>query len=694
MNRSPVSRNLGTIVRSTLALALLCALHPVHAANASGAGTEGSDTNADANADANYDPFSELEGTDDAGDRPPAYQDRIIAPEKLERLPAEEDDTDAGLPRAFHIDLIAHSTRFANERSDELGVGVGGFWDTESLGTLSVDALLFRSDGARDGNRWRGTATLWQRGLQMPGGWTVNNGLGVLNTPMPDTLREQYRFFLPSVPVLGVSTEWRRSGNRSIWTAAVGRGGGYGGTRLSGFESGDGNVATVGAQWAWSDRWTGAVSALATDGRVVPESQGLPAFQTSRSQAVVFGNRWQGAHDSVSANLQTSHSDRGAASGLWVDARSERGRLVHRYGLFYLEPDLVWGAWPINNDVRGGYYRVEFNRARWSANVGVDRIASISGKGFDGWYGNAYARYQASSRLGYGGGLSARDNSASGEHDRAQALQLFADLQSYAGQTRLQFDTSRDSRSDGSWQVLVDHALRLHEGSRLSLSAGYGRIADDDGRATRTLTLASYGGIDLTDTLSINGTVRWTRSRGDQDAHGLDMNLGWQWRIAPRWSLLGNIADNRGSRRSPFLLDPLTNQAIPGTQPHDRSAFVTLRYDFSAGRRQGVLGGPPNAATGRISGSLFLDENNDGVRSATEQPAANVTLVLDGMYTVRTDDLGRFQFGRVAVGEHQLTVVPDNLPLPWSIGEERASRMVKVEVRQDTVVDIAASRQR
>ena len=694
MSRRQASRNVGSIVRNTLALALLCILHPACAANASASAAEGTGNNTDANVDANYDPFSEFEDNDDAGDRPPAYVDRIIAPEKLETLPAEDESVESGLPRAFHVDLIAHTTHFANERSDEFGVGFGGFWDTDALGTLSADALLFRSDRARDGNRWRGTATLWQRGLQMPGGWTVNNGLGVLNTPMPDALREQYRFFLPSVPVLGVSSEWRRNGTHTIWTAAVGRGGGYGGTRLSGFESGDGSVATVGAQWAWSDQWTGAVSALATDGRIVPQSQGLPAFQTSRSQAVVLTNRWQGGHDSVTANVQTSHTDHGSASGLWLDARSDRGRMTHRYGLFYLEPDLAWGAWPINNDVRGGYYRVEFNRARWSANLGIDRISSISGHGFDGWYGNAYARYQSSSRLGYGGGLSARDNRSNGRHDRAEALQLFADLQSNLGQTRFQFDTSRDSRSDGSWQLLVDHALRLREGSRLSLSAGYGAIADDNGRATRTLTLASYGGVDLTDNFTVNGTIRWTRSNGAEDAHGLDMNLGWQWRIASRWSLLGNITDNRGSRRSPFLLDPLTNQPIPGSQPHDRSAFITLRYDFSAGRRQGVLGGPPNAATGRISGSLFLDENNDGVRSATEQAAANVTLVLDGMYTVRTDDLGRFRFDRVAVGEHQLTVVPDNLPLPWSISEERAARVVKVEVRQDTVVDIAASRQR
>ena len=56
--------------------------------------------------------------------------------------------------------------------------------------------------------------------------------------------------------------------------------------------------------------------------------------------------------------------------GAWLDGRSARGAYVHRYGLFNLQPDLAWGAWPIANDARGGYYRVDYQRARWSWNAG------------------------------------------------------------------------------------------------------------------------------------------------------------------------------------------------------------------------------------------------------------------------------------------------------------------------------------
>jgi hypothetical protein len=695
MNRMREATTDCCLAPGLLALAVVLALA---SAQSLAAGASGADANGGTSYDPAYDPFTEL-GAPPANDEDPAdaYRDRIIAPERLASLPVDEDDEDTllGPPRAAHIELIAHRTRFGGERSVELGAGFGGFWDTDQLGTISADALVFRSDRKRDGgDRWRGSATLWQRGLAMPGGWSVNNGLGVLNTPMPALLREQYRFFLPSVPMLGASSEWQQRARGLQLQAAIGRGGSYNGARLSGFESGDGSVATVGAQWSWSKQWTGAASLLATDGRIVPDDQGLPEFQNGRTTALLFGNRWQGAHDSIGVNLQASDTDTAQAAGVWVDARAERGRFTHRYGAFYLEPELAWGAWPINNDVRGGYYRLDFSRARWSWNAGIDRIDSISGTSFDGWYGNSFLRYQASSRLGFGGGLTARDSLGGAQDDSAQTLQLFLDTQSRWGQTRLQYDRAHAARSADSWQVLVDHALRMREGSRLSVSAGVGELANGQSRASRTQSLAAYGGFDLTDDFSLDGTIRWSRSQDGDASQGLDLNLGWRWRIASRWTLLGNLSESRGSRRSPFALDPLTNQPVFETLPHDRAIYMSLRYDYSAGRARPVLGGPPNAATGRIAGSVFLDDNGDGVRSASEQPVANITITLDDRYSVRTDDQGRFVFERVAVGVHTLEAVADNLPLPWSIDEVSARRTLQVEVRGEASVDIGAQRPR
>lgn len=686
--RRPMVRHSRRFARRALTLALAACVASTHAGAATPADAEDA-----------YDPFA-------AFDPPPqstgaeTYRDRIIAPESLEPLPDDDDDdSSAGPRRALHVEAIAHRSRFGGEDTLEFGAAFGGYWDTADLGTLSLDALAFRVDrdraayGRDDGARWRGTATLWQRGLDLPGGWRVDNGLGVLNTPMPALLRDQYRFLLPSVPMLGASSEWRQRARGLSLHGAVGRGGVYSGARLSGFESGDGAVGTVGAEWRWNAQWSGAATLLATDGRIVPDRQGLPAFQNVATRALLIGQRWQGARDQITLNLQASDGDGdiGGATGAWLDGRSARGAYVHRYGLFNLQPDLAWGAWPIANDARGGYYRVDYQRARWSWNVGIDRIGSISGDGFDGWYGSAHARYQSSPRLSYGGNLSARRGR--GDAD-AEALQAFVDLRTRGGDTRLQFDAAQDASGGDSWQVLADHALRLREGWRLSLSAGVGELANGGFRPARTTTLAAYGGFDIGTDLTIDGTARWTRSDGDAGARGLDLSLGWRWRIAPRWSLLGNLSENRGSRRSPFALDPLTNQPVFETLPHDRSLQISLRYDHAAGRAAQVLGGAPDAATGRVAGSIFLDDNDDGVRNAAERPVAGITLVLDGRYTLRTDDQGRFAFDRVAVGTHTLEVLADNLPLPWSLDPAQARRSVQVEVRDRNEIEIPAQRPR
>jgi hypothetical protein len=674
------------IAPTTLALALMLVIGDTAAANLDfGPGP-------DAN---NYDPFAGFAEPGTQSDDTPVYRDRIIDADALAPLPIDEDDdTLDGPPRAVHVEALAHRARISGEHITEVGLAAGGFWETAEFGTLSAEALLFRGDGSQRNAdpRWHGSATLWQRGLALQGGWSLDNGIGVLNTPMPSLLREQYRFFLPSVPMLGASTEWQQRGRGLQFQAAAGRGGAYSGARLSGFEYGNGTVATVGAQWRWSPQTSGAASLLITDGRIVPDDRGLPAFQNTATRALLLVQQWQGARDSVMLNVLGSDSDAGGAGGAWIDARANRGNSTHRYGAFQLGRDLAWGAWPINNDVRGAYYRIDYRRARWSWNTGIDRIESISGAGFDGWYGNGFLRYQASPRIGYGGGVSARDGSS--RNSSAQTLQLYLDTQSRWGQTRLQYDTAHDATGSNSWQVLADHSLRLREGWRLSLSAGLGELANGAARPGRSTSLAAYGGFDLTDNLSIDGTTRWTRGGGDADARGLDLNLGARWRIAPRWSVLGSISENRGNRRSPFVLDPLTNQPIFDNLPNDRTVQLSLRYEYSGGRSRPVLGGPANAATGRIAGSVFLDDNGDGVRSASELPAANVTITLDDRYTVRTDDQGRFVFDRVAVGAHTINVISDNLPLPWFIDETRARQNILVDVRADTPVDIGAERSR
>lgn len=622
------------------------------------------------------------------------YRDRIIAPQSLAPLPPddeESEDTD-GLPRSIRLELNVAQTERGDDTFGEQGISGGGFWETPAWGSFSLDSTLFHSNRERfeDDGGWGGAATLWQRNLFVDGGWRLDNGLGVINTPSLDLQRNQYRFFLPTVPFAGVSTQWTQDEHGTVVYGAAGRAGLYNGTRVVGFDLADGYVASFGSQWRWAPGWTGAASYLRTQGRITPDDRGEAVFVDDQTQAVHLATQWEGQRDAVQLNVLGSDTEHGAAQGMWIDASARRGRYRHNYGAFSLDPELVWGALPINNDIRGGYYRIAYQFARWSWNAGIDDIRSISGDGFDGQYGTGFVRYQASSTFGYGGSLSVRHTS-----ENTYAMQLFADKSTHWGQTRLQFDHADGGNQGGdSWLASIDQALPMREGTRLSASLAYGELSYSGESPTATTTAAFYGGRDLTDTISIDGTARWTYGNGPSALRGLDLNLSANWRIRPRWSLAAAFYQSQGSQRSPFILDPLVTDTPFISLPRDRSVFLTLRYERQAGRSMAVLGGAPGTAVGGIVGSVFLDDNNDGVRAASEQPAANITIVLDGRYSVRTDSNGQYEFPRVAVGSHRITVLPDNLPLPWFMEDSTAQQPIEVRVRQITRLDVPAGRQR
>ncbi len=138
-------------------------------------------------------------------------------------------------------------------------------------------------------------------------------------------------------------------------------------------------------------------------------------------------------------------------------------------------------------------------------------------------------------------------------------------------------------------------------------------------------------------------------------------------------------------------LSPPVATPIPAVE--ERGVFLTFRYRRASGSHFAPLGGAPGAGSGEIAGSVFLDANNNGRSDAGEAGVPNVTVVLDGRFSVQTDASGRFAFPVVATGHHVITVIPDNLPLPWTLVNEGRAE-VGVTTRDRTEINIAAQRAR
>ena len=141
------------------------------------------------------------------------------------------------------------------------------------------------------------------------------------------------------------------------------------------------------------------------------------------------------------------------------------------------------------------------------------------------------------------------------------------------------------------------------------------------------------------------------------------------------------------------LESPLVVPEITRTRPSDRGFFITLRYGSNAGSPVIPLGGVPGSGSGRIEGSVFLDANGNWLRDGNESGAANILIVLDGKFSTRTNAIGSFEFASVVSGQHALTVLQDDVPLPWSLDTDRKVNTT-VSTRRITRIDIGAKRTR
>src|SRR5580700_7459529 len=189
---------------------------------------------------------------------PVPYHDHYIAGGTLAPdLSADSIPTSAstGLARSLQVDAVASvltSTQAGSQPTEiEDGLIVRSRWDTAAYGAWSLDASA-RTGGSGLGpsaSGQGGVFTLRQRAMPFDGGWQADNSLGDINSPDISLARLQTRFYLPTTPIQGLSTEWRGPDGLQI-VAGGGEPGLYDGIEVPDFRTLGGTTATAGAQWA------------------------------------------------------------------------------------------------------------------------------------------------------------------------------------------------------------------------------------------------------------------------------------------------------------------------------------------------------------------------------------------------------------------------------------------------------------
>lgn len=609
------------------------------------------------------------------------YQDKLL---DLSDAQSQEDfssDNAAydpnGWARGWHAEAFGGALELNQVRQYERGVAFGAFIDTPNYGafSLSGSARLRPSESV---------FSLWQRELPFDQHWTATNGLGMISSSSIDLAREQYRFAVPTFPIAGFATTWRQD-ERFQLHASFGQPGVNRGIRLAGFEGLPGRIATLGAQWSIASQWRAGLQLADADN---VDTTGDDFAGTKRANRSAYSAlAWESGESQLQANVLANQEEKQdhPRLGFWLDGVTRGGALRHTYGAFRLEPELRWGYTSVASDLWGGYYRLNRRGQRWNWDAGVDFVDSVTRKGTHGLLLTGSNRYQFNQAIGLGGGATIRYTDP-----YEWAVFGFIDRQYRDATTRFQVDVAGRESGGRGMQLQLEHNWPMPVSTRFSTALLTSYEQQTAGGHAQRIGVSILGGGEFTDKLSIDSNLRWHQSSGSVRDTERYIDLSLTWRPSKRWSLVGTYFDNRNNGSGFFTIEPLIPTATEFSN-RNRALFLSLRFEDRAGTPVAPLGGNNRSGAGTINGEIFLDGNNDGRRNANEDGAAQVTVLLDGRFSTQTDASGKFNFPFVASGKHVISVVADNLPLPWLL-EQEGRQKITVNTRSVTNVSVAATK--
>lgn len=657
------------------------------------------------------------------------YADRIIEgapalPELADEGPTAVDAD--GLPRVLRVESRLLSS--SNERGSQLSgaLGLRGRVDTENHGAFSLDASTrWLERTALPGRDTETSFSLYQTAMPFGGGWSASQGLGVIQTLSLPLAAQQASYFVPSRLVRGASTQWRNEAQGLTWQFSGGRSGAFAAAGQGGFAAAGSRVAALGfemqavpgeasplpAGWRY-----GAMLSSASGERAAGTPGGAGGAAEVAGVGVFHSLRWESARAFVHGNLiaddPTSPPTSGGAGardshlGGWLDAALQSGEVTHRWGLHHLAADMGWQGIALGGNSAGGYYRwARFGlRTQVEAQVAATRPVDAAAGGTSLRQAGVSMRHYVNQRLGIGG----MAQISSGATTHLQALG-YAELQRRVLNLRLQAGFEGRGVPIDRWRLSSDQSWVLPIGWRLATSQAFtatragaqdasGAVLGGSGTA---LELAISGGADVGERLTLDVNLHANLPLSATAARLYNLSAASQWRLSPRWWLGAELALSRTTGLTstiavtpiPGLPGGFTPYVYPGTSA--RNLWLTLRYDFQAGSARTPIGegGRTGVGGGNIEGIVYLDDNGNSRRDASENRAANVTVTLDGRYSTRTDAQGRFEFAFVAPGSHAVQVASDTLPLPWMTPGDEPLR-IEVMPRQTHRVEIGATRER
>jgi len=619
------------------------------------------------------------------------YIDQLIDPSDTEAGTLYPDFEDTEEPEGFR----SYSTEYRHYQQDidkagksyEDGLIFHARRETRDYGEFELLATLRNdrpSDESPDDDTTGGRLTLRQYGFALNENWLLDNSAGVLRSDADPVLSSSYRFNLPSTLVSGAKN-WSRSDSTQLRFSA-GKIGTLGTGRIEDFDTTSGTLASMGVSHALDDRWllSGQMIALNNADEVPDNESGAVALQFQTDDR---------RHRYVGHTLLDSKG----GNGIWLDGDDQLGRWRHRYGIFWLEPELLWSDASLTDDQQGIYTRSELRSPRYNLTVGTDfnennikDINELPRSRFSNVFLTGNRRFLRTTSLG--GTASYLDvdarNAVAGDDSRVIRLSAYVQQRFRPGDTRLEITGAEIKKNDEKgnvYGITWDQNWNVSRWVTLSTTLSHEQssgLSDEEQRDSASLLFTH----DITPELKWNGSASYARRKTDNlpDQDSYNVILGGAWNFLPDWEARLDLTWTR-AEESTGILDELFDADEKTLLLRIKHSIRTGRPFMTAGNRTGSSG------YGEVSGEVFYDDNRDGVRQAGERAASGVFVYLDSRYERVTDNEGRYTFDAVPAGEHTVSVAVEDLPLPWGHDDE-SPRKVLVSVRETSVANVALTR--
>jgi hypothetical protein len=619
-----------------------------------------------------------------------AYIDQLIDPALADDATADAWQT--GAPELQGQRFYSVEYKHYQERQDaddliENGVQVNWHRETLDYGEFQLEAAGYQGDNERLNfdNSGGGRVTLNQYGFVVDENRVMDNTLGVLRSSTDPMITSSFRLNLSSTLLAGGQTRVSRDGLSTVY-ATAGRIGRLDPSQLQGFRLEDGEQYGLGYSRDLSMNWRAGAQLVSVTG-----SDNTPDHQSVASavqyQSPDEDNRYVG-HVLVDSEGQY---------GVWADGDSRMNRWRHRYGLFRLEPDLLWSDNQPNNDQQGGYLRSELATLRYNFTTGLDLIQTNIDNRADRAGNNLYngfvnGSWRMNRKTTLGGTLTLRGNEARDELGGGDThnivLSSYVSRATPVGTTRLQLLASRIEEvgdSGNGFGVIWDQDWNATRNLMLSSTLSYeteSGLDDSENRSSAALLFQH----DVTESLRWNGDVSYTHV--DRDTGGsqnsTNASLAGVWQFLRNWDASLRITYNK--------IDNAFGNTDDAVSGDEKTLLFNIRYSESRGQPFALMGDDTDASGyGEVTGVVFFDENGDGERQAGERAAPGVFVYLDRRYQSVTDRDGRYVFDPVPAGAHDVTLAQEDLPLPWGLLDE-TPRAVSVNVRSTTELDFGLRR--